>query len=244
MMATTVTMRRSARAWVRPAAVLVVVLAAAALVSCMDILNTLLDTAAPLSLSASDGEYGNRIEVDWSAPSLSGEKWVGKSITGYVVEWSGPASGSADLSADQTSFALSVGLVNRAKLYTVTVTSVVNGEEEDSSSDTGFALETYDLVWPDGGSEYSFTGAERWYVTMLQEGFSYDFQFLDGNSGWLEFYDYETLEPLLHATGNTGLSGASSTLSWVCDEDGNWHKFYVRVVSAAANTRFFARYGF
>lgn len=220
----------------------------ASLVSCDDLFNSLFDTAAPSSLKASDGKYANRIEVSWTAPSLSGGKWDGKSVDGYIVRWWGPETDSAEISASQTGFTIWVSADHRAIEYEIEVATLVDDREEGSSSDTGFALETYDLIWRDGGADYSFSGTDRWYVTMLQKGFRYDFTFQDSNTGWMEFYDHGTLNKV-HDTRDTEPTGAKSSPSWVCDEDGAWHKFYVRVVPsevavAPDTTSFHARFGF
>ncbi|MFH2113926.1 MAG: hypothetical protein ABIJ86_05390 [Spirochaetota bacterium] len=132
---------------------------------------------------------------------------------------------------------------NRAEEYVIEVTTEVDGQLEGSSSDTGFALETYDLIWKDGGADYSVPGADRWYVTMLQRGFRYDFTFEGEETGWIQFYEYGSLD-VIHETGETGVSGESNSLSWVCNENGDWHKFYVRVVSSSLDASFHASYGF
>jgi hypothetical protein len=229
-----------------PATLLMTLVTTASLVSCEDIFNSIFDTGAPGTLTASDGKYADRIEVSWSAPSLSSGNWEGKSVTGYLVEWTGPdapTSGTANIPADQTHFTIVVDPVHRAKEYVVEVTSVIDGSWEGSSSDTGFALETYDLIWEDGGSNYSFPGSDRWYITMLQKGFRYDFAFLSGETGWIEFYDYGTLD-VVHGTGLTGVSGEVASPSWICDEDGAGHKFYVRVVPLTPDATFRASFGF
>ncbi|MFH2114016.1 MAG: hypothetical protein ABIJ86_05875 [Spirochaetota bacterium] len=221
-------------------ALLIAFITTASLVSCEDLFNSIFDTAAPTSLKASDGKYANRIEVSWSAPDLSSEKWNGKSVDGYIVRWWGPENDSAEISAGLTSFTINVDPANRAKEYQIEVTTVVDGGEKGSSTDSGFALETFDLIWKDGGADYNFTGNDRWYVTMLQKGFRYDFTFREGETVWIQFYKYVSLD-LIH---ETGVSGESNSLSWVCDENGDWHRFYVRVVPSTPGADFRASFGF
>ena len=231
-----------------PATLLLTMITTAGLVSCDDIFNTIFDTGAPTSLSASDGKYANRIEVSWSAPSLSSDKWQDSKVTGYMVEWywsEGPGSFYAYPSANTTNFSIHVGPENLAKEYQVIVTTEIDDNYAGSASDTGFALETYDLIWQDGGADYSFSGADRWYVTMLQKGFRYDFDFREGETGWIEFYEFGSLEKI-GDTRDIEPTGVKTNPSWVCDEDGAWHKFYVRVVPAVApdTTSFRASFGF
>lgn len=232
--------RAAALAAVLPAiALLTGALSTVALLSgCQDIFNALLETGAPVGVDASDGEYADRIEVHWGAPSLTGEKWEGKSLTGYTLSWSGPDSGEVVLPPDRSSYSISVSAADRAAMYDITVESEIDHMNEGSAADTGFALETFDLLWYDGGSDYSFTGADRWYVTMLQEGFDYTFAFENGKIGRVEFYAYKTLDKL----ADTGADGPAP--AWTCDEDGNGHKFYARVVPSTPGASFRASYGF
>ncbi|HCM25116.1 MAG TPA: hypothetical protein DIC34_00970 [Treponema sp.] len=217
------------------------ILLALPLSSCYDFFNSLFETAAPGSVSASDGKYANRIEVSWSEPDLSNEKWEGKSVTGYTVSWSAPGPVSGSDSTTSTSYSIPVLAADRAKLYVVQVVTEIDGSDEGSSGDTGFALETFDLLWYDGGKDYSFTASDRWYVTMLQKGFDYRFAFADGKTGWVEFYEYGTLDLLASAASE---AAPVSEPVWTCDEDGDWSKFYVRVVPATAGATFRAGYGF
>lgn len=234
-----------------PAALLLTMVTTASLVSCDDIFNSIFDTGAPTSLSASDGKYANRIEVSWSAPSLSSDKWKDSKVTGYKVEWEwsgSPGSGYDELGAGATSSTINVKAEYRAKEYSVIVTTEIDGVYEGSASDTGFALETFDLIWQDGGADYSFSGDDRWYVTMLQKGFRYDFVFAPGELSKIEFYDFGSLDSI-HETTDIIVSGSDEVLSWVCDEDGARHKFYVRVVPsvpavAPDTTSFRASFGF
>jgi len=208
--------------------------------SCEEVINTILDNPAPLGLEATDGEYADRIEVSWLEPSLTSDKWEGYEIVRHDITWSAEGvSGSSH--THSTSFDISVSLGDRAKLYDIRVTTIVEGPgdtEEASSSDTGFALETEELLWYDNGREYGLTGNDAWYVTMLQKGFTYSFAFGGGETGLVEFYRYETLEPLL-ATTESG-----TTPSWKCSGGGDGNKYYVRVVPSTPGAAFRAGYGF
>ena len=212
------------------------------LTGCEEVLNTILDNPVPVGLEATDGEYKDRIEVSWTEPSLTSDKWEGYEITGYDISWSAGGDVSGFFHTDSTSHSIEVLVGNRARLYNIEVTTIVEGpggeSEEASSSDTGFALETQELLWYDGGREYSCAGNDAWYVTMLQEGFSYSFAFDGGETGFVEFYRYKTLEPLL-ATTDSG-----TTPSWKCSGGGDWNKYYVRVVPSSPGTTFRAAYGF
>ena len=117
------------------------------------------------------------------------------------------------------------------------MTTFISGSPEGSSSDKGFAMDSETLFWPDGGKDYAMTGASRWYVTMLQEGFAYRFDF-GASSGNVAFYPYKSLDLI-----DTGTASAppSSTVDWKCDEGGNGHKFYVHVTPVAAGSGFRAR---
>ena len=211
---------------------------------CQDILNAMLDSAAPTGLSASDGDYPDRIQVSWGAPSLSGDKWKDYQIAGYNITWAStgsitgsvPESGSAIVSG--TGHTIPVTASNRPDLYSVTVeTRLRLGSVTSSggfSSDTGFAIETEPLVWYDGGRDYTMASTDRWYVTMLQKGFTYSFVFPSATAT-VEFYKHKTLD-LIHA------SGLSNNPSWVCDGDGAGHKFYVRIQTSSPTFR--AGYGF
>ena len=221
-------------------ALLIALITMASLVSCEDILNSILDTGAPTSLKASDGKYADRIEVSWTAPSLSGDKWTGRSVDEYIVRWWGPDNNPDGTPTHQTNFQIPVSVANRAKEYEIEVTTVVDGWEEGSSSDTGFALETFDLIWKDGGADYEFTGADRWYVTMLQKGFRYDFEFEEGGIDRIQFYEFGTLD-MVHEIVATGVNELPS---WVCDENGARHKFYVKVMTSMPAASFRASFGF
>lgn len=219
-----------------PAAIAAAALAATVfLAGCQDIVNDIFDTGAPTGLSASDGDYADSVEVSWSAPSLTSDKWKGKSITHYRVAWTGPSSGSK--TTNSTSCSIPVSIDNRATYYEVTVTTVISWVDEGSTSDKGFAMDSETLFWPDGGKDYAMTGASRWYVTMLQEGFAYRFDF-GASSGNVAFYPYKSLDLI-----DTGTASAppSSTVDWKCDEGGNGHKFYVHVTPVAAGSGFRAR---
>jgi len=213
------------------------------LTGCEEVINTILDNPAPMGLEVSDGEYPDRIEVSWIEPSLTSDRWEGWEITGYDISWSADGGISGFFHTGSTSYSIDVSIDERAKLYDIEVTTIVEGPvggdtEEASSSDTGFALETRELIWYDGGYEYNFSGDDAWYVTMLQKGFTYSFAFSNGETGFVEIYRYKTLEPLLEATA-TGINP-----SWKCSGDGDWNKYYVRVVPTSPGAVFHAAYGF
>jgi len=207
-----------------------------------DLVNAIMDNGAPMGVSASDGDYANSISVSWSAPSLSSDKWKGYSVSHYEVSWNSESdSGYAD-NVYWTSFTISPAI--QAQCYTVTVTAVLSGGwlSGGSSSDTGFALDTQELTWPDGGAAHAVGGTSQWYVTMLQRGFAYRFDFDGAVGGTVQFYPYKSLDPLAAVT----LPAGSPT--WTCDEDGAGHKFYVKVQPDSPGTGFAATcdngYGF
>jgi hypothetical protein len=202
------------------------------LTGCQDFFNGLFDTAAPTGVHASDGEYPDSIQVSWGAPSLSSDKWKDKSIDGYEVSWSGPTSGSAF--AGGTSYSIRTGLV-QAAYYTITVKTRVSGSWEGSAQDTGFALDTQDLLWYDGGSSYQLPQVSDWYLTMLQKGFTYTFTF--PGTGSVSFCPYKSLDPVY--TTEIG-----SSVSWTCDQDGEGHKFFIKVMPSAWPSSVTASYGF
>jgi hypothetical protein len=208
--------------------------AALALAGCQDIFNAMLDNAAPTGVSASDGEYPNTIDVSWNAPSLSGDKWKDYTISEYRVSWDGPDSGSHN--TPNTSYSIYVDDSNRAKKYTVTVeTRLSPSASGGSASDDGFALEAEPMTWPDGGRSYPVSGSEAWYLTMLQKGFAYAFDFASGQ-GSVEFYPYKTLD-LVHT-----LESIAPNRSWTCDESGTGYKFFVRVKPSSPDSSFKASY--
>lgn len=207
--------------------------------ACQDMFNSLFDTAAPTGVSASDGDYADRVEVHWGAPSLSSDKWKDYSVDHYDVSWSGPASGSHSTSS--TNYAIPVAAGDRAKYYEITVETTLRKLGGGtvwggSASDKGFAMDAEDLIWEDGGRTYTIAGADRWYVTMLQKGFAYSFEFLGPSMGYAEFYDHKTLDPLREKTET------ASAPAWTCDEDGAWNKFYVHVVPNGSGATFTARF--
>jgi len=219
---------------------LAVIMAAFALAGCQDVMNSLFDTAAPTGLSASDGDYENSVHVSWGAPNLSSEKWIGYSTAYFVIEWSstGGDSGSEG-PVLSTSYPITVSPAYRAQYYDVTVTAFLNQPgggvvSGGSESERGFALEaTTDLVWPDGAAVYNVADGEQWYVTMLQEGFSYSFDFDGANIGDITFYPYRELD-----IDKGPLSG--SMVTWLCDSGGAGNKFYVRVRPSVEGTDFTA----
>jgi hypothetical protein len=205
-----------------------------ALSGCQDILNSLLDNGAPTGVNASDGDYKDSIEVSWGAPNLSSDKWKGSFVTGYSISWSGPAGASGSARTSGTGCSIPVASANRAQYFDVTVTSEITGDAGSGASDydTGFAMDAKELIWPDAGATYNVSGTEQWYMTMLQKGFAYSFDFGPG-TGVVEFYPFKTLD-LDHA------ELAAAAPAWTCDENGASHKFYVRV-QPSASSGFFAK---
>jgi hypothetical protein len=219
---------------------LLVLAAALALAGCQDLFNGLVGNAAPTGVSASDGDYANQVYVSWTAPSLTGDTWKDYTVSNYRVSWTGPTAGW-DYAAG-TSYAISVIDADRAKKFTVTVESRLSlggapAVSGGSASDTGFALDATDLIWYDGGRDYTVSGTDAWYVTMLQKGFKYSFDISSGG-GTVEFYPYKSLD-IVHATSDIG-----AIQSWTCDDSGAGHKFYVHITPSAAGASFHASYGF
>jgi hypothetical protein len=221
----------------RRARVAVLALASAlGLAGCQEIFNSIFDTAAPTGVSASDGEHPDSIEVSWGTPSLTSDKWKGYEISGYDLSWDGPGADPGFVSGNSCS--IRVDSFNRATEYLVTVTTrFKGGSSGGSASDEGFALDTEPLLWADGGRPYAIAGVDRWYVTMLQKGFTYTFDFPAATTGPVEFCPYKSLERL-HTIPASGSSQA-----WTCDEDGAANKFFVHVAPGAPTT-FIASYGF
>jgi hypothetical protein len=214
----------------RPVAAARAALAAGALCAvillsgCQDLFNSLFDNGAPTGVTASDGDYADSISVSWGEPDLKSEKWNGATVSYYEIDWSGAVSGSNTTSG--TSYSISTA-GNQGQYVTVQVTThLSSGISGAPASDTGFALDTQDLLWLDGGKSYSFTG-NQWYVTMLQKGFTYTFDFASPG-GSVEFCPYKSLDNI-HTMG----PGPSSSLQWTCDDSGNLHKFYVHVIGPA-----------
>ena len=215
------------------------IIASLGLSGCKDLFNALTDSAAPTGLSASDGDYANTIQVSWGAPSLSSDKWQGYEIQGYLVTWDGPTANPGMVYG--TSCSIPIDPTHRAIKYTVTVetrfkpgSAILSG---GSASDDGFALDTESLVWYDGGSNYTMAGTDRWYVTMLQKGFTYSFVFPSA-AGTVDFYNYKTLDSA-HSS-----APAATSQSWTCNENGTGHKFYVHVTPGSPDLSFHASYGF
>lgn len=212
------------------------ILASLALSGCQAILNALTDSAAPTGLSASDGDYANTIQVSWGAPSLSSDKWQGYSVTGYNVSWTGPVSSSTFVTG--TSYPIAVLDANRAQSYHVKVETVLSpASTGEYATDNGFALDTENLIWYDGGSNYTMAGTDRWYVTMLQKGFTYSFDSFS-TAGTVDFYNYKTLDSV-HSS-----APAATSQSWTCNENGTGHKFYIHVSTGLSGQTFHASYGF
>ena len=213
--------------------------ASALLMGCQDLLNALSDSAAPTGVSASDGDYADSIFVSWGTPSLSSDKWAGYTITGYDLSWDGPSGhGSHFVLGSGTSYSIPVATSDQAKSYSVTVQTNFSGGSASggSASDTGFALPpTQDLLWYDGGKVYSLA-SDQWYVTMLQKGFTYNFNFASGG-GNVEFYRYKTLDSV-----GGPVAASPSVASWTCDDGGKANKFYVHVVTSSPS--YTASYGF
>ncbi len=208
--------------------------------SCDVIIGAILNSHAPTGVEASDGEYADRVVVDWNAPSFSEEDEATHTVTGYTVSWSGAVTGS--VSTTSTSYTIGgMNIGDRALAVYVTVTAHIDvsggSGETASNSDEGFALQSRDLVWNpswttaalpnDSGSDAGYDG-DTWFVTMLQKGFQYHFDTgTDGDT--ISFYDYESVDSPVDsvATASGGLA------TWTCDDNGNGHKFYVRVHSAS-----------
>jgi hypothetical protein len=214
-------------------------LASLALSGCEDVLNSLLDNAAPTGVDASDGDYPNSISVSWSAPSLSSDTWKGYTIDHYDVSWSWASGTGYDYDVSSTS--TTINGVSEAVEYDITVTAILRSpgggtETGGSASDTGFAMDASPLVWYDGGANYAAGSGDSWYVTMLQEGFAYRFAFI--GTGSAEFYPYESLDSLAGTE-------TSSSVSWTCDSKGKHHKFYVKITQSGSDP-FFAKcsYGY
>jgi hypothetical protein len=216
--------------------------ASLALAGCQDILNAILANAAPVGVSASDGDYDDEIRVSWGAPSLSGDKWKDYSVAGYEVRWSwaNGGTGAAAGLVSGTGYAIPAA-GRRAEYCTVTVETRLSGGSLSSggeASDRGFAISTQDLAWPDGGADYAISGSDQWYVTMLQRGFDYGFAFAGGGAGTVELYPYKTLDRCASFVSSPGSS------SWTCDQDGAGNWFYVRVSPGSPGNGFRASYGF
>jgi hypothetical protein len=209
-------------------------LAASLLLGCQDAFNAIFDNAAPTGVSASDGEHANSIEVSWSAPNLSSDKWKDDSVIGYTVSWDAGLLPNSGFAAS-TSFSIKVDPEYRAVPYNVTVETILKSGAGGRASDTGFALETEPMIWADGGKEYTIAGVDRWYVTMLQKDFTYSFAFSSDPSD-IEFCPYKSLSAVHTATDS------GSARSWKCDEDGASHKFYIHVMPGSANRTFRASY--
>jgi len=212
--------------------------AASAFSGCADILNSLLDNAAPKGVTASKGDYPDRIQVSWSPPDLSSQKWQGYSVYRYLVTWSGPIDES-DFTSD-TSYSIYVPPADVAMMFDVKVTAILTGGGQDggSSGDSGFAMNASPLVWYDGGGEYQVSGSDAWFETMLQPGFSYNFAFAGRTTATVEFYAKGTLGPVL------GTAGPPASPSWTCDSQGSGNRFYVHVIPSSAGAQFTASYGF
>jgi len=203
----------------------IVLLCATLLAGCEEIFNSLFDTAAPTGVSASDGDFANSIEVTWGAPSLTSSKWKDDSVVGYDVSWNqGPLPNTAFTGS--TGYTIKVDPEYRAMSYSVTVQTVLKSGSQGSASDTGFALDTETLTWPDGGSNHPIAGADRWYVTMLQKGFTYSFAFASG-MGSVEFCPYKTLD-VVHTANAAGM-----IQTWKCDADGAGNKFFIHVIPSS-----------
>jgi hypothetical protein len=221
--------------------ILALFIALAALGGCTDLFNAIMDNPAPTGVSASDGDHTDSIEVSWGAPNLSSDKWKDYRVLRYDISWNGPSSGSD--TTNGTSYSIAVSTQDRARLFTVTVESILvvpggGTESGGTSSDDGFAILTEDLLWRDGGQAYGITGADMWYVTMLQKGFIYSFNFASGQTGSMEFYDYKSLSP------QRGSTGVGQSPAWTCDQSGAGYKFYVHVKPIAPGATFTATYGF
>ena len=168
---------------------------------------------------------------------MSGDKWKDDSIDGYTVSWD-EGSGLRSGYTTSTSFSIPVAVMDRALPYTVTVTTDFRiSSSSPSASDEGFALDTEPLLWVDGGKSYSISGADRWYVTMLQRGFTYNFDFGAG-TGTVEFCPYKSLDRITTPTTTPGF-----TQSWTCDSDGAGYKYFIRVAPTGASS-FTASYAF
>jgi hypothetical protein len=220
----------------------VLAIASTLLAGCQDFWNGLLDNPAPSGVKASDGDYANEIQVSWSAPGLSSDAWKDYEVDHYDIDWSSESDSGSDSRA-WTDYSIPVSEANRAHKYEVTITSKLRLKGGAGSitggfaSDTGFALDTEDLIWQDGGSTYTIAGADRWYVTMLQRGFSYSFDFAAGTAGTgsIEFYPFQSLDMIDPAPSSATIQ------SWTCDKGGKAGKFYVRVLPASSGS-FVARY--
>ncbi|HOX31873.1 MAG TPA: fibronectin type III domain-containing protein [Spirochaetales bacterium] len=209
-------------------------LASLSLGGCQDLFNAILHSPAPVGVEASDGDYPDRISVSWSAPDLSDESWDGAEVSYYEVEWSWEGGSGSSSHLYSTSYTISS--VAEAEEYYVTVAAHLDTGETGSASDSGFAMDAEKLVWASGGSSYTISG-ERWYETMLQEGFSYRFAF--SATGSVAFYPYESLDEL-HSIGS------ANAVTWNCDEEGEGSKFYLRVSASGYPATFTAScdYGF
>ena len=212
------------------------IIASLGLSGCKDLFNALTDSAAPTGLSASDGDYANTIQVSWGAPSLSSDKWQGYSVTGYTITCA--ALGLNSFPVPGTSYTINVSDAQRAQKYTVRVDTVLlPASSGEYATDDGFAIDTENLIWHDGGRNYTMAGPDRWYVTMLQKGFTYSFVFPSA-AGTVDFYNYKTLDSA-HSS-----APAATSQSWTCNENGTGHKFYVHVTPGSPDLSFHASYGF
>jgi len=213
------------------------VAAALALSGCAEIFNAVFDTGAPSGVSASDGDNANSVDVSWGAPNLSSEKWKGKRVDYYKVTWSFAGGSSGSGTASSTSYSVPALDSDRAKVCSVTVQTYISGWGEGSASDDGFALLTEELLWLDGGALHTVAGSDVWYVTMLQRGFTYSFDFGAPGTGSVTFYDYKNI-----TTPEAAFSGLPR-VDWLCNTTGNWYKYYVHVTPASVGTSVTASFG-
>ncbi|MFW5695242.1 MAG: fibronectin type III domain-containing protein [Alkalispirochaeta sp.] len=179
-------------------AVLIVVIPV--LAGCDTALNALADSDRPTDVSATDGEYGDRIVISWMAPNVSaddGEEDDGEeeaNLVGYDI-FRAPSDGgtSAKLNGnlvdpDDTSYVDSGLGLQQGVPYEYTVRAVFSDTDVGGESlpDTGYAITARDIQVGstlgryerayDTSSAPTSAGGKVWFRFPAQQGWEYEVQ--------------------------------------------------------------------
>ncbi len=174
-----------------------------ALTACDTTMAILTDSEQPTNVSATDGEFGDRIEITWTAPDLSEsneeeDEDTEKQLLRYEIERqtiTGDQTGliSNDYNVDATTTKYTDNALQQGVVYEYRVRAVFNdGTYTWSIADTGYAITARDiLVGSDLGRyprDYDTTQAPSnangkiWFQFPVQTGWRYEIQTVKADS--------------------------------------------------------------
>ncbi len=173
------------------------------LVSCDTPLDVITDSDRATNVSATDGEFGDRIEITWTAPDLSEstedeDEDEEVTINGYDILRASPSGGETILNgnlvdAGATSYVDSGLALQQGVPYEYRVRVIFsNGDVGVSLADTGYAISARDIPVGsrlrlyerdyDTATALSSANGKVWFQFPVQAGWRYEIETVPGDS--------------------------------------------------------------